>query len=206
MKTHTVLSKICGFLILSTAVLLTAQSVSAKQKYKAAELGVQSLQLICDMAAKNGRTTEVMLTNSGKDSALVVFEYRQPADKSGRTNPQSGLRYKVASKQSVALTCDDLLPRGNRESKSLAMTVSAQPFEGVGVIATYKSFNSASSCTSTILPIDNFNAQPESTHGTFCPGCPLDSKGICCNDLCCEGDCIDGACQVNSFTTVDDDG
>lgn len=206
MQTHTVLSKIACLLVLSTSLLLTAQSVNAKNKHKAAELGVQSLQLICDMAAKNGRTTQVMLTNSGKDSALVVFEYRQPADKSGRTHPQSGLRYKVAPKQSVALTCDDLLPRGSRENTSLAMTVSAQPFDGVGVIATYKSLNSDSSCTSTILPIDKFNGQQVGTHGTFCSGCPIDSKGICCNGLCCEGDCIDGACQVNSYTTVDDDG
>lgn len=197
-------SKLFFTLLIATSLLVTTHG-SASQKHKRTKLGVQSLQVVCDEASTKGRTTEVLLSNNSDKSALVVFEYRQPADKSGRTNTQNGLRYEIGSKQSLSLDCDDLLSKNDRESTTLAMTVSAFPFEGVSVIATYKSMNSDSICTSTILPIDNLTLQPVGTEGKFCSGCSLNSNGICCAGLCCEGDCIDGECQANSFTTVDDD-
>lgn len=197
---HSLLGVICCLAMINPAVAKEHPS-----KTERSEVGVHNMLLHCETGSANGRTTNVMISNNGADPSVVIFEYRQPAGKEGRTYPQSGLRYELAPQQSLNLGCSDLLTQTNQRSSSLSLSVSALPPEGVSVTAMYGSTGSDNTCATQVLPIDQLAKTPRPAAGPFCSNCAEESLGICCATVCCEGDCTDGVCKPNKLTTVDDD-
>lgn len=192
---------VCLFLFI--AIANQAAAGGDRSRGKAEKVGIHSLTLLCQSKPANGRTTDVLVSNSGKKTAEVIFEYRKAAGKDGRLGQQSGLRYLIAPQQSLSLDCDDLLTENDQTNESLSMAVSAQPFDGISVLATYSSKNNDSTCTAQVLPIDRFEQRPNVAAGKYCSECPPNSNGICCAGVCCEGDCVDGSCKASSFSILD---